>query len=207
MTTGSTGPVILRLVTPEQFTTHNTTLVAWAKANGIDPLTVALKAITIEQDSDGQQLIRYHRHRTMADGSRVRDPHNTDETWTVERTVPLTVPLVGVPEVHPWPSAASPGPPRADLLRLARVLDALREGQPIGTGPALPDARTRRVVLVKPGDVLLIGNVGALDTDDVEALHDGASQLSTALGLAQVALFEGDIDLTVTTPSSTEADA
>lgn len=198
--------VILRVVTPEQFTTHHTALTAWATANGIDPLTVALKPITIEQDSSGQQLIRYHRFRTTADGRRVCDPHNVDEAWTVERTVPLAVPLVGVPEAQPWPTV-SPDPPRADLLRIARLLAALHEGQPIGTGPGQPDARSRRVVLLKPGDVLLIGNVGPLDQDAVDALHDGASHLSTALGLAQVVLFEGDIDLAATTPSSTEADA
>ncbi len=64
-----------------------------------------------------------------------------------------------------------------------------------------------RVVLLKPGDVLLIGNAGQLDEDAIDALHTAASHLSSALGLAQVALFEGDIDLAVTTQSSTEVDA
>lgn len=63
-----------------------------------------------------------------------------------------------------------------------------------------------RVVLLKPGDVLLIGNVGQLAEDALDALHEGAAQLRSALGLAQVALFEGDIDLSATTQSSTEAD-
>ncbi|MCX4886054.1 hypothetical protein [Streptomyces sp. NBC_00847] len=200
-------PVIVRVVTPDQITAHNDTLQAWVKANGIEPRRVAVKPITIEQDGE-QQLIRYHQLRTMADGRHVRDPHNADEVWTVERTAPLTTPLVGVPEGQPWPASAStPDRRTPDLLRLARVLAALHEGETIGDGPGLPDARSRRVVLVKPGDVLLIGNVGQLDQDAVDALHDGASQFRSALGLAQVALFEGDIDLAVTTPSSTEADA
>jgi hypothetical protein len=68
-------------------------------------------------------------------------------------------------------------------------------------------ADATRVVLVKPGDVLLIGNAGQLGDDAAEALHNLASQLRSVLGLAHVVLFEGDIDLAVTTPSSTEADA
>lgn len=62
-----------------------------------------------------------------------------------------------------------------------------------------------RVVLLKPGDVLLIGNVGQLGEDAVDALNQAASQLRSALDLAGVALFEGDIDLSAMTPTSTEA--
>jgi len=63
-----------------------------------------------------------------------------------------------------------------------------------------------RVVLVKPGDVLLIGNVGELTPEDAEAAGHIATQLRTTLGLAHVVLFHEDIDLAVTTPSSTEAE-
>lgn len=52
-----------------------------------------------------------------------------------------------------------------------------------------------RVVLVKPGDLLLIGNIGTLydgpEAPDLTAL-DGLKQ---ALGLAGIVVFEGDIDL------------
>jgi hypothetical protein len=50
-----------------------------------------------------------------------------------------------------------------------------------------------RVVLIKPGDVLLIGNVG--ENVDYEALPDLAEKLKSALGIAHVAIFEADIDL------------
>lgn len=48
-----------------------------------------------------------------------------------------------------------------------------------------------RVVLLKPGDVLLIGNAGALETDDLA----GLDRLRDTLGLAFVGVFEADIDL------------
>ncbi|MEV5347187.1 hypothetical protein [Streptomyces achromogenes] len=67
-------------------------------------------------------------------------------------------------------------------------------------------ADTVRAVLLKPGDVLLIGNVGELTPEDAEAAGHLASQLCTALGLAHVVLFHEDIDLAVAAPSSTEAE-
>lgn len=55
-----------------------------------------------------------------------------------------------------------------------------------------------RVVLVKPGDVLLIGNVGAFDDSAMEALAVALAPLKLALGLAtDVLVFEADIDLGV----------
>lgn len=64
---------------------------------------------------------------------------------------------------------------------------------------------TVRAVLLKPGDVLLIGNVGELTPALAKAAGHLASQLRTTLGLAHVVLFHEDIDLAVATPSSTEA--
>lgn len=58
-----------------------------------------------------------------------------------------------------------------------------------------------RIVLVKPGDVLLIGNVGALPIEAVESLQPGLAALKDKLGLAGIAVFEGDIDLDAVTPA------
>ncbi|MGM9380329.1 hypothetical protein [Streptomyces antibioticus] len=52
-----------------------------------------------------------------------------------------------------------------------------------------------RIVLVKPGDILIIGNAGTLDDASVEASTEAISRLHQALGLAGVVLFEGDIEL------------
>lgn len=52
-----------------------------------------------------------------------------------------------------------------------------------------------RVVLVKPGDVLMIGNLGPLTPEDIDHLHTGLATVKESLRLAGVALFEGDIDL------------
>lgn len=58
-------------------------------------------------------------------------------------------------------------------------------------------ADARRVLLVKPGDVLLVGNVGETDPDAVKA----ASALLECLGITTV-LFAGDIDVD-TVPATT----
>lgn len=49
-----------------------------------------------------------------------------------------------------------------------------------------------RVVLVKPGDVLILGNVG---TGSVAQLQDLLPAFKDALSLAYVVVFEGDIDM------------
>lgn len=46
-----------------------------------------------------------------------------------------------------------------------------------------------RIVLVKPGDVLIFGNVGGIG--DMSAL----SPIKELLGLKAVLVFEGDIDM------------
>jgi hypothetical protein len=55
-----------------------------------------------------------------------------------------------------------------------------------------PMENETRVVLVKPGDVLVFGNVGPIDADQVEAITTG---LRDVLGFDRVAFFESDIDL------------
>lgn len=65
----------------------------------------------------------------------------------------------------------------------------------------------RRVVLIKPGDVLLIGNVGELDPFAIEAAHHAVGQLRSALSLAHVLLFDEDIDLAAVTPAATTTPA
>lgn len=55
----------------------------------------------------------------------------------------------------------------------------------------------RHVVLVKPGDILLIGNVG-LDADEV---HRILPELRDLLGI-EVVLFVSDIDMSVVSGGS-----
>lgn len=59
-------------------------------------------------------------------------------------------------------------------------------------------AEVRHVLLVKPGDILLIGNVGGLDVDD---LHRALPALRDLLGV-EVVLFESDIDVSVVSGGS-----
>lgn len=56
----------------------------------------------------------------------------------------------------------------------------------------------RRVVLVKPGDVLLIGNLGDLDDESARTLTELLGPLKAAIGAEQILCFEADIDLAVT---------
>jgi hypothetical protein len=56
----------------------------------------------------------------------------------------------------------------------------------------------RRVVLVKPGDVLMVGNLGEMTDEAAKALSDALGPLKKALGVEQIFCFEADIDLAVT---------
>lgn len=51
-----------------------------------------------------------------------------------------------------------------------------------------------RVVLVQPGDVLLIGGVGQIDHD---GLAEAVAYFREQLGLDRVMLFAADIDMAV----------
>jgi hypothetical protein len=58
-----------------------------------------------------------------------------------------------------------------------------------------------RVVLIKPGDVLLIGNVGELTDEAIQQAGPVVAALKDTLGLAEVLIFEADIDLAAVTPA------
>lgn len=64
-----------------------------------------------------------------------------------------------------------------------------------------------RTVVLKPGDVLLIGNVGQLDDETLAGLPDTLGPLAQALGLGTVTVFEHDIHLTAATPVTPLPDA
>ncbi|MBM0275119.1 hypothetical protein [Micromonospora tarensis] len=57
-------------------------------------------------------------------------------------------------------------------------------------------ADEKRVVLVKPGDVLVIGNVGDHSLEDLQRAAEHLKQI----GLAGVLLFAADIQLDALTP-------
>lgn len=52
-----------------------------------------------------------------------------------------------------------------------------------------------QVVVVKPGDVLLIGNTGVLDVEALDALARVIGELKGILDLKSVIAFDADIDL------------
>lgn len=66
---------------------------------------------------------------------------------------------------------------------------------------------SNRIVVLKPGDVLLVGNVGTLDADALGSLPDMLSPLVKALGLANVTMFEHDIQTAASEPTTPESDA
>jgi len=59
----------------------------------------------------------------------------------------------------------------------------------------MTDHAEMRVVLVKPGDVLIFGNVGKVGTIAASQLQDALAGVKEALNLAQILVFEADIDL------------
>ena len=55
-----------------------------------------------------------------------------------------------------------------------------------------------RIVLVKPGDVLMLGNVTLPEDEDaLEAFNTALRTLKENLGLEHILVFEDDIDLAV----------
>lgn len=52
-----------------------------------------------------------------------------------------------------------------------------------------------RVVLLKPGDLLIIGNTGPLDDDAIEHMLPQLSALKDSLKLGGIVHYEGDVDL------------
>lgn len=64
-----------------------------------------------------------------------------------------------------------------------------------------------RIVLVKPGDMLIIGNVGALPDGQLEQGMTSLGGIKDALGLAGLVIFEGDIDLAAVAQASQPAES
>lgn len=58
-----------------------------------------------------------------------------------------------------------------------------------------------RIVLLKPGDVLCIGNLGPMGSEDCADLYASLANLKESIGLHAVAVFEADIDLAALTPT------
>lgn len=52
-----------------------------------------------------------------------------------------------------------------------------------------------RAVLLKPGDLLVIGNVGQLPAETVQVLHEALGQVKEALGISGVVIFESDVSI------------
>lgn len=59
-----------------------------------------------------------------------------------------------------------------------------------------------RVILLKPGDLLLIGNTGVIEPEAMQAAAPQIAALKDTLGLAGIAVFEGDIDLAAVTTAT-----
>jgi hypothetical protein len=57
------------------------------------------------------------------------------------------------------------------------------------------DLNERKAVLLKPGDLLIIGNLGHPSSGAHQALMVGLSELRESLDLAGIVLFEEDVDL------------
>ena len=65
-----------------------------------------------------------------------------------------------------------------------------------------------RVVLVKPGDVLILGNIQVPEDErGREHFLDSASTLQKVLDLKQVVLCEDDASIAAETPAATDASA
>jgi hypothetical protein len=67
------------------------------------------------------------------------------------------------------------------------------------------DLNDRRAVLLKPGDLLIIGNVGDLDPGALESMRVGLIELRESLDLAGIVIFEEDVDMTTIDAEQVEA--
>ncbi|MFG2826100.1 hypothetical protein ACGFWI_01235 [Streptomyces sp. NPDC048434] len=87
---------VLALYRHDDLTEHREALCPWLKANGIDPDTVAMDWISVEEDA-GQRVIRYRTFKVTPDGRRLDDPDDARQGWRVERTTPLQTGLPAGP--------------------------------------------------------------------------------------------------------------
>lgn len=67
------------------------------------------------------------------------------------------------------------------------------------------DWPSKRVVLIKPGDVLFIGNVGELTEEVAAEVSAALVKVKNALALAEIFVFEADIDVAAAAPDGTDA--
>lgn len=86
---------VLALYRPDDLAEHREALCEWLTGNGLDPVTVAMRWVSVEDDA-GQRLIRYLAFRMTPDGRGLADPDEPNRVWTEERTAPL---LTGLPDV------------------------------------------------------------------------------------------------------------
>jgi hypothetical protein len=159
-------------------------LIPWAKANHIDPTTVAVQPIVVIEASDNA-IIGYAKYLTDTFGKHYMDPLRRDRAATASHTVPMLVqPPSGLGRRLCTCTTDQLDPECSDHCT-DRVHHELSE-----------DAQCEaRIVLIKPGDVLVIGNVGALPEESWGPAVDHLTPLKEALGLAGVVVFEGDVNL------------
>lgn len=67
------------------------------------------------------------------------------------------------------------------------------------------DLNERKAVLLKPGDLLIIGNVGEMDPGALESMRVGLIELRESLDLAGIVIFEEDVDMTTIDATEVEA--
>ena len=59
--------------------------------------------------------------------------------------------------------------------------------------PETTEPTDARCVLLKPGDLLVLGNVGEMPYESVETLQRALSDIKDVLGFAGVVIFEQDV--------------
>lgn len=59
----------------------------------------------------------------------------------------------------------------------------------------MTNLNARQAVLLKPGDLLILGNTGTISPESHAGLMTGLSELRDSLNLAGIVIFEEDVDL------------
>lgn len=81
---------VLALYRSDDLAEHREALCEWIKANGIQPASVAMRWLSVEEQ-DCQRVIRYQAFKRTPTGEVLMDPDEPHEAWTEERTAPLLV--------------------------------------------------------------------------------------------------------------------
>ncbi|WNI16921.1 hypothetical protein [Actinacidiphila sp. ITFR-21] len=82
---------VIHVVTEQDVIEHRPALIAWAKANGLEPRLIDQCGLTIEQVGD-RQMIVYTEHQVGAHGAKIIDP-DRNEVLKIPRSRTLTQPL------------------------------------------------------------------------------------------------------------------